>query len=49
MVTGVASETGIAFAATTAEERRWIKADARVDKPIRFEQLLREIRRLLKE
>lgn len=49
MVTGVASETGIAFDATTAEERRWIKADALLDKPIRFEQLLREIRRLLKE
>ncbi len=49
MVTGVASETGIVFDASTKEEQRWVKADALLDKPIRFEQLLREIRRLLKE
>ena len=49
MVTGVASEAGISFGAETSEERRWIKADALLNKPIRFEQLIREIRRLLKE
>ena len=49
LVTGVASETGIAFDAATTEERRWIKADAVLAKPIRFEQLVREIKRLLKE
>ena len=49
MVTGVASETGISFDASTHEERRWVKADALLNKPIRFEQLIREIQRLLKE
>lgn len=48
MVTSVTSETGIAFEATTREERAWIKADALLAKPIRFEQLLREVDRLLK-
>lgn len=49
MVTGVASETGMEFEVSTEEERSWIKADALLSKPIRFEQLLREIQRLLKE
>ncbi len=48
MVTGVASETGMEFDAATQEERSWIKADAFLAKPVRFEQLLREINRLLK-
>ncbi|HOJ33494.1 MAG TPA: response regulator [Candidatus Hydrogenedentes bacterium] len=48
MVTGVASETGMEFDAATQEERSWIKADALLAKPVRFEQLLREINRLLK-
>ena len=47
MVTGVASETGIDFDASTDEERAWIKADVLLPKPIRFEQLKREIDRLL--
>ncbi|MBP7935094.1 MAG: response regulator [Phycisphaerae bacterium] len=47
LVTAVASETGIDFDASTQEERSWIKADAVLDKPIRFEQLQREIDRLL--
>lgn len=47
LVTGVASETGIDFDASTKEERSWIKADVVLDKPIRFEQLQREIDRLL--
>ena len=46
-VTGVASETGIDFDASTKEERSWIKADVVLDKPIRFEQLEREIHRLV--
>lgn len=46
MATGVASETGIEFDAATDEERAWVKADALVSKPVRFEQLLREIDRL---
>ncbi|MFA7692812.1 MAG: response regulator [Candidatus Hydrogenedentes bacterium] len=48
MVTSVTHETGIDFDAATLEERCWIKADALLDKPVRFEQLQREIARLLK-
>jgi len=47
MVTAVASETGIEFEAGTGEERSWIKADALLAKPVRFEQLLGEVKRLL--
>ena len=47
MVTSVASETGMEFDASTDEERSWIKADTLLNKPIRFEQLVREIDRLL--
>ncbi len=49
MVTAVASETGMAFNAATGEERQWVKADAVLAKPVRFEQLKREVDRLLKE
>lgn len=48
LVTGVTAETGMELDAATAEERSWVKADVLLDKPIRFEQLLREIERLLK-
>ncbi|MBN2582351.1 MAG: response regulator [Planctomycetes bacterium] len=48
MVTGVAAETGLKFDASTDGERAWVKADALLDKPVRFEQLKREIDRLLK-
>jgi two-component system response regulator GlrR len=44
---GVTSETGLEFDATTSEERSWIKADAFLAKPVRFEQLTREVERLL--
>ena len=47
LVTGVASETGMDFHSKTKEERSWIKADVVLDKPILFEQLQREISRLL--
>lgn len=47
MVSGVAHETGLDFATDTAAERAWIKADAILDKPVRFEQLRRELERLL--
>jgi len=49
IVTAVTSETGLEFDAATDEERSWIKADAFLAKPIRFEQLLQEIKKLLKE
>lgn len=48
MVTAVASETGLEFDAYTQEEKSWIKVDAMLEKPVRFEQLEREINRLLK-
>jgi CheY-like chemotaxis protein len=47
MVTAVAAETGLNFAPASADERRWVGADAVLAKPIRFEQLKREIDRLL--
>lgn len=48
MVTGVTAETGIELDAVTAGEKSWLKADAVLAKPVRSEQLDREIRRLLK-
>lgn len=47
MVTGVVHETGHDFTTDTAAERAWIKADAVLVKPVRFEQLKRELARLL--
>ena len=49
LVTAVASETGLEFDAATNEERSWVKADAFLAKPIRFEQLLAEIKKYLKD
>ena len=40
LVTAVTSETGLEFDAATEEERSWVKADAMLAKPLRFEQLL---------
>lgn len=48
MVTGVVAETGMEFDANTRQERTWIKADVILSKPVRLEQLKREIGRLLK-
>lgn len=47
VLTSVSSETGVDFDAVTADERAWIKADVLLDKPIRGEQLMREVDRLL--
>ena len=49
LVTAVMHETGLEFDASTDEERSWVKADAFMAKPLRFEQLFREINRLLKD
>ena len=49
IVTSVASETGINFADVSEEERSWIKADAFLAKPVRYEQLKKEIDNLLNE
>lgn len=48
LVTGLTSETGMEFDAETDEERSWVKADVVLDKPIRFEQLQREMERLMR-
>jgi len=47
LVTGVTGETGLEFDAATAEERRWVPADAVLPKPVRYEQLKSEVDRLL--
>lgn len=48
MVTAVTSATGIEFDAHGSGTASWIKADALLAKPVRFEQLQRELTRLLK-
>jgi CheY-like chemotaxis protein len=47
IVTSVASETGLDFDAKTDEERSWVKADAMLAKPVRPEQMCKELERLL--
>ena len=47
IVSSVTAETGLEFDASTAEERSWVKADAMIAKPVRFEQLVSEIERLV--
>ena len=49
LVSAVRNETRLDFDTATDEERAWIKADALLDKPVRFEQLIREINRLMGE
>ena len=41
------SDFGIEFSLESAAERSWIKADALLNKPLRTEQLLQAVRRLL--
>jgi len=48
LVTSVISETGLEFDLSSETDRSWIRADALLAKPIRFEQLKSEIDRLLK-
>lgn len=47
LVTAVSSETGMEFDATTQDERAWIKADVILSKPVRLEQLQKELNKLL--
>jgi len=47
VLTGVKAETGISFAASSADEQSWVKADRVLDKPVRPEQLKNEILHLL--
>ena len=47
LVTAVTAETGLKFDVESAGAGRWIKADAILTKPVRIEQLKREIARLM--
>ena len=47
MLSNAISEFGIEFSLESASERSWIKADALLNQPIRPEQLLQAVRRLL--
>lgn len=47
IVTSVASEAGIDFIDSSDDQKEWIKADAMLAKPIRYEQLKKEIDVLL--
>lgn len=48
MLTAVRSSTGLEFDAKTPEAKSWLKADCIMDKPVRSEELLNSVRRLLK-
>jgi two-component system, OmpR family, response regulator len=47
LVTAVTSQTGLDFTPSGADQKSWVKADIILPKPVRFEQLKREIDRLL--
>ena len=47
LVTAVTSETGMTFDTSNQEDKAWLEADVVLTKPIRFEQLTRELDRLL--
>lgn len=47
IITAVTHETGLKFDVSTEETKNWIKADVILNKDIRFEQLFKEIKRLL--
>lgn len=49
IITGAAGETGIEFEVITREEQSWIKADVLLAKPIRPEQILGVLGKLLKK
>lgn len=49
LVTAVSSETGLEFDATTRDERSWIKADVILSKPVRLEQLKKQLQDLLRD
>ncbi|MGD9546553.1 MAG: response regulator [Candidatus Krumholzibacteriia bacterium] len=46
LVTGVTAETGLEFSRDDRGQQAWIKADAVLAKPVRFEQIQRELERL---
>lgn len=48
MITSANSGVGFSFDLDTPSNRSWIRADAFLQKPIRFEQLVSELERLVK-
>lgn len=48
LLTSVTAATGLSFRGKFAEMKSWVGADAVLDKPVRAEQVLAEINRLLK-
>ncbi len=46
IVTAVKSQTGFTFESITENQKNWIKADLILAKPVRAEQLLKEIQKL---
>ncbi|MDO5580158.1 MAG: response regulator [Planctomycetia bacterium] len=48
LVSAVNGEIGLNFSLNSKAERAWIKADAFLNKPLRFEQLKYEVERLIK-
>jgi CheY-like chemotaxis protein len=49
LITHVKAVTGISFQTTSAEQHSWVQADVLMDKPVRAEQVKKEVRRLLAE
>jgi len=47
LLTAVESATGVGFSSRSKGAASWIKADMLLDKPVRPEQLRREVRRLV--
>jgi DNA-binding response OmpR family regulator len=47
MLTAVRASTGLEFDVNTPEQKSWIKADCILDKPVRAEELLNSVRKLL--
>lgn len=48
LITGINEEMELSFSLDSEAERDWIKAEALLNKPMRFEQILFEVQRLLK-
>jgi DNA-binding response OmpR family regulator len=49
ILTSALGKTGLSFDAQNPEARSWVPADKILDKPVRPEQLLEEVRKLLHE
>jgi CheY-like chemotaxis protein len=48
LLTAVTAETGLSFSDSAPEARAWVKADKVLDKPVRPEQILAEVRHALR-